>query len=494
MPYQKRSGPAGERPGAGRRTSGRSSARNPREGRGNPRGARTGAPGRRTDRTPGTIPSYLVTRLAEALQIVLRLDGPADVLLSVYFKRNHELGSRDRGFVAEAVYSTLRHLGTLRWRMAPAAPERSPRLAALVSLAQIYGRNALAASDVGPDAEALDAILAKPAANADPAARAELPEWLYELLRDQYPDHDRFFEEIAKGAPLDVRVNLMKGNRADVLGEIEREGEKAAPTPWSPDGIRFAGKPGITRWPLYRDGVIDVQDEGSQLIARLLAPKRREMVCDFCAGAGGKTLALGALMRSTGSLYAFDVNAKRLQGMVPRLRRSGLANVHPIAIRDEHDKRIGRLAGKFDRVLVDAPCSGTGTLRRNPDLRWRITERELERINTLQASIIRSASRLVKNGGRLVYATCSVLRQENQAIIESFLAEHPEFRLLSAYEVLEAQGARIPEEAKKRFSPWFVMLPQVTGTDGFFGAVLERSGTPSRSGKKEAPEKAEPEG
>ncbi len=441
--------------------------------RGTHSGARSERPA--VPRSPGQVPSFLVGHLTEALRIVLKLDGPADVLLSVYFKRNHEIGSRDRGFVAESVYHALRHLGTLAWAMAPALPSKAPRLAALAVIAELRGIDSLSPRDVGNDEKALKSVLQKLKSGAPEQVASELPVWLYEKIRVQYPDHARFFEEIGKGAPLDIRANLLKTDRESLLKELEAIGEPAEAMKYSPDGIRFINKPGITRLPFYREGRADVQDEGSQLIARLVAPKRREMICDFCAGAGGKTLAVGALMRSTGRLYAFDINAKRLQGMVPRLRRSGLTNVNPIAIRDEHDKRIGRLIGKFDRVLVDAPCTGTGTLRRNPDLRWRLTEKELERINSVQASVIRSAARLVKKGGRLVYATCSVLEEENQLVVERFLAEHPEFRLVNATEVLEKQGVQFSEAEKKLAGPWFVMLPQVHGTDGFFGAVLEKT-------------------
>jgi len=195
-------------------------------------------------------------------------------------------------------------------------------------------------------------------------------------------------------------------------------------------------------------------------------------VVDFCAGAGGKTLALGSLMRSTGRLYAFDVHARRLAGLGPRLKRSGLSNVHPAAISSESDPRVKRLARKIDRVLVDAPCSGTGTLRRNPDLKWRFDETELARVNGVQANVLRAASRLVKPGGRLVYATCSLLALENQEVVERFLAEQTEFSVVDAYEVLAAQKIVIDHAA--RFAPWFVMLPHLHATDGFFAAVLER--------------------
>jgi 16S rRNA (cytosine967-C5)-methyltransferase len=248
----------------------------------------------------------------------------------------------------------------------------------------------------------------------------------------------------------------------------------AQPTPYSPDGVRLFEKPGLTRWPLYQEGRIEVQDEGSQLIARLVAPRRGEMIADFCAGAGGKTLALGALMRSSGRLYAFDINAKRLAGLGPRLKRSGLSNVHPIAISGENDVRVKRLAHKFDRVLVDAPCSGSGTLRRNPDLKWRFDENELARVNDVQARVLEAAARLVKPGGRLIYATCSLLELENQAVVAAFLADQPTFRPVPAADVLRSHGIDVRHAA--RFDPWFVMLPHLHGTDGFFAAVLEREG------------------
>lgn len=483
MPAPKQKGRAHgpRRPGAG-------SQRRPGPQR--PAARAEGRPARSARPAVGT--PFLVGHLADALRMILKLDGPADVLLTVYFKKNHELGSRDRGVIAETVYFALRRLATLSWAMAPAVPARAPRLAALAAIAWKYGRDELSEAAVGADAAALRSILEKPLDKAPASVRAEVPEWLYERITAQYEDAPAFFRAIAQGAPLDLRVNLLKTTRAEAAREFDEMGIAAIPTRYSPDGLRLKDKVGLGSSPVYREGRIDIQDEGSQLIARLLAPRRREMICDFCAGAGGKTLAIGALMRSTGSLYAFDINAKRLEGMVPRLRRSGLTNVHPIAIRDEHDRRLGRLIGKFDRVLVDAPCTGTGTLRRNPDLRWRLSVAELERINAVQASVLRSAARLVKKGGRLVYATCSVLRQENQAVVESFLAEHPEFTLKNAAEILEAQGVSFSAEDKAQFGDWFAMLPQRQDTDGFFAAVLEKTGDAPRraAAAKAGPEEA----
>ncbi len=232
--------------------------------------------------------------------------------------------------------------------------------------------------------------------------------------------------------------------------------------------MRVVGKPPLTKLDAFQHGWLEVQDEGSQLLCSLVAPKRGEMVVDFCAGAGGKTLALGAMMRSTGRLYAFDISERRLAKLKPRLARSGLSNVNPVLIDSEHDAKIKRLAGKIDRVLVDAPCSGLGTLRRNPDLKWRQSPESVAELAPKQLSILTSAARLVKMGGRLVYATCSILEEENEAIVTQFLADHPGFALVPARDVLAEQ--RIEIEMGDYLSLW----PHRHATDGFFAAVLER--------------------
>jgi len=244
----------------------------------------------------------------------------------------------------------------------------------------------------------------------------------------------------------------------------------AEPTPYAPLGLRVAGRPSLARHPLQATGAIEVQDEGSQLIAYLVAPRRSDMVVDFCAGAGGKTLHLGALMRSQGRLYAFDVVDKRLANLRLRLKRSGLSNVHPQLIASERDAKIRRLAGKIDRVLVDAPCTGFGTLRRNPDLKWRQTADAVAELAAKQRAILASAATLVKPGGRLVYATCSVLPEENEAIVEAFLAANAGFRPGDA--ATELARAGIPLDTGRTLR----LLPQHHHCDGFYAAVLERDG------------------
>jgi len=305
------------------------------------------------------------------------------------------------------------------------------------------------------------------------ALALELPDWVVDKLRCQLSESE--VTALARGyfgpAPLDLRVNTILAKREEVIDKLVSDALPAVATPYSPVGVRIRGRPAINRHALFADGAVEVQDESSQLLGYLVAPRRNDLVVDFCAGAGGKTLHLGALMHSHGRLYAFDVSAPRLARLKPRLKRSGLSNVHPQVIRNENDLRVKRLAGKVDRVLVDAPCSGFGTLRRNPDLKWRQTRESVSELAHKQASILRGAARLVKPGGRLVYATCSILREENEDIIGCFLSEHHGFRIVACNELLAQQ--RIALDTGK----FLQLRPDVHATDGFFAATLERIAT-----------------
>ena len=291
-------------------------------------------------------------------------------------------------------------------------------------------------------------------------------------IRDRYSDAEilALGRSMQQPAPLDLRVNTLLAGRNEVLQALQAEGLDAQATPYSPMGIRLKNKPALNKHALFLTGKFEVQDEGSQLLGLLLAPKRNDMVVDFCAGAGGKTLMLGAMMNSQGRLYAWDVSEKRLTNLKPRLKRSGLSNVQPQLIAHENDSKVKRLAGKIDRVLVDAPCSGLGTLRRNPDLKFRQSAQSVAELNAKQTAILASAARLLKQGGRLVYATCSLLHEENQAIVQAFLAAHPDFTLLPAGEVLRQQHIELA------MGDYLQLTPQLHNTDGFFAAVLERRG------------------
>ena len=405
---------------------------------------------------------------------LLRSPFPADSVVSRYFRQHRELGHADRGFAAETVYAVLRRKRSLSARC---GDDVTSRRLLLATLACVNGMNRRELDSVLREVEGKWLAQAKAVKLEDlpPAVRLDLPDWLYETLCARF-DADEV-EKLATGlnqsAPLDLRVNLLKAERDAVLARLQADGIAAEACRYSPHGIRLNGKPSLARHPLFLDGSIEVQDEGSQLLGFLVQPKRGEMVADFCAGAGGKTLLLGAMMRSQGRLYAFDVAEKRLAKLKPRLARSGLSNVHPVRIESEHDIKIKRLAGKLDRVLVDAPCSGLGTLRRNPDLKWRQTPESVAELNAKQASILAAAAGPVKQGGRLVYATCSLLEAENEAIVAAFLAAHPDFVLLSAADILRKQGVEI--DALEAGDDRLRLLPHRHGTDGFFAAVLQRT-------------------
>ncbi len=415
------------------------------------------------------ISGAMIGHASDALARLLEFTQPADAVLSAYFREHRTLGGRERAFIAETCYAVMRRKRQLEKLVQPA---KSPRWLILASLLRFGGVAQRQLADVvsATERDWLLEFKSRPDPEFSLAERVDLPDWLAErlCLRLSEVELIELARGLNQGAPLDLRVNSLKAAREDVLARLDSEGIAAEACRHAPCGIRLKAKPALQKHPLYLEGVIEVQDEGSQLLGALLAPKRGEMVVDFCAGAGGKTLLLGAMMRSTGRLYAFDVANKRLVKLKPRVARSGLSNVHPICIDGENDIRVKRLAGKIDRVLVDAPCSGLGTLRRNPDLKWRQTAQGVEELARKQRDILAGAARLVKPGGRLVYATCSILDEENAAVVDEFLVSHPQFHRLNAAEVLAQQGIVIDCGEDMR------LLPHVHGTDGFYAAVLER--------------------
>ena len=294
------------------------------------------------------VTSLVVDHLAALLGQVFHFDGPADAVMSRYFKQHPNLGQRDRGLIAEATFHALRRFATLGWILQPAHASRAPRLAALVTLARQHGLASLDARALRGDERAVRGALGIEIANAPSSIRAEVPHWLFQRVTAQYHDAEPLLAALAEAAPLDLRVNLLKADRARVLAELataarDRAGVEAIATPWSPEGIRLSEKQAITRWPVYQDGRVEVQDEGSQLIGLLVAPKRSEMVVDFCAGAGGKTLALGALMRS--------------HGPVVRVRRSAHAARRARAAR-------WRAAGFRTCIRPPSPASATPRVKR----------------------------------------------------------------------------------------------------------------------------------
>ncbi len=421
-------------------------------------------------------PKALLDACAELVRLALKFDHPADAVVSRFFRENKGLGPRERATMAETVYTVLRKK-LLFDHFAPSGSGSKERRLAILGF---FGPgDFLRSALTDQEKNWLDQCEQVKVADLMERHRHNLPEWLVQPLKEQLgAEFWPLVESLNLGAGLDLRVNALTSKRSDVQKELAKAGIKAVATPYSPWGLRIDGKPALNKLDAFIRGAIEVQDEGSQLLAMLLDAKRGEMVVDFCAGAGGKTLAIGACMRNTGRLYAFDTSAHRLDALKPRLARSGLSNVHPAAIAHERDERVKRLSGKIDRVLVDAPCSGLGTLRRNPDLKWRQDMKAVEEMAAKQAAILQSAARLLKPGGRLVYATCSVLPQENEMIAQVFSEANADtFAALDVGQVLtdlKVEQAATLCSGGDSGQRYLRLWPHRHQTDGFFAAAWVR--------------------
>lgn len=382
------------------------------------------------------LPAPLLHAVTELLAEVETTSRPADAVTSAWFRTRRDLAEADRGALLEALYDLLRHRARLGWLLTRAGRADTPHNRVLAW--QAGGLN-------HPD--------------MPETVRLEIPDWAEAPLRARFGAD--FAAEMAAtlvSPPLDLRINPVKTTRDAVLKDLKRLGIAAAPTPLSPLGVRVQERLSLARLPGLKTGEIEIQDEGSQMVAGLVGARPGDRVVDFCAGAGGKTLALAAQMQNRGHIIACDVNEARLKRAAERLRKAGLHNVETRVLASETDKWVKRHKLGFDRVLIDAPCSGTGTWRRNPDARWRAPDLGLAGLVALQARILASAARLVKPGGRLVYATCSVLSEENEAQVTAFLAANPGFAL-------------VPQDVADFLS----LTPLQHGTDGFFAAVLQRT-------------------
>lgn len=422
------------------------------------------------------------TPLLDASEIllarVLAFDAPTDQVLGEILRGDRTWGSRDRALLGDVVFGVVRQWARFK-ALAKQAPEGlaawplNRRLAVLAWPAAERGRLGL---DEGSLAWLAQVDAGDPALESGLSrdVRANMPAWFLDRLTEEMGASaaDALVQAFQGTAPLDLRVNTLKNKRDEALAKLLAHGVSAEPSQRSPWGIRVQGKPALGGLDLMREGGIEVQDEGSQLLALLLEARRGDMVADYCAGGGGKTLAIGAAMRDSGRLYAMDTSAARLAALLPRAKRAGLTNVYTMALEGEDDARLARLAGKLDRVIVDAPCSGLGTLRRSPDLKWRMSAAEVLAMSRQQKAILASASRLVKPGGRLVYATCSVLRAENEGVVSAFAGKNPSFLRLDAAAVLRSAKVKDPESLVQ--DGFLRLWPHIHETDGFFAAVFTR--------------------
>jgi 16S rRNA (cytosine967-C5)-methyltransferase len=415
-------------------------------------------------------PKALLDACAELVRLTLQFNHPADAVVSRFFRDHRNLGPRERATLSETVFQVLRKK-LLFEHMARSGSGAKERRLAILGFAgpRDFVKSAL------NDTEKSWLDMCDSIGPADLMSQHihNLPDWLAQPLKVQLGDEfEALAESLQQPGTLDLRVNDLNEKRAEVLKELNAAGIVCETTPYSPWGVRIQGKPSLAKVKAFERGAVEVQDEGSQLLALLLDAHRGEMVVDFCAGAGGKTLAIGAAMRNTGRLYALDTSGHRLDALKPRLARSQLSNVHPAAIAHERDDRVKRLAGKIDRVLVDAPCTGLGTLRRNPDLKWRQKPEGIAAVATTQTAILESASRLLKSGGRLVYATCSLLPQENEDIANAFTQAHSDFVALPVME--ELTRLKIAQADRLCSGNYLRLWPHRHGTDGFFAAIWVR--------------------
>lgn len=409
---------------------------------------------------------------SQVLQHILKFQQPTDGILVAYWRNNRQLGRQDRQMVANTVFTVLRHYQKISALIKkPIQQTKLVVLLALTLMNQDIPLEILSTEEqnwlqqnqnVFKDLLQSNSLLLN--------QQTELPIWLIQCLQQHQRDDEifAFASSINQPAPLDIRVNTLKARRDKVLSVLQQEFEQVEPTPYAPHGIRLGSKPSLNQHPLFQDGSIEIQDEGSQLLVQLLQAKRGEIIVDFCAGAGGKTLAIAAQMANQGRIYACDVSEKRLANLKPRMQRAGVNNINLERIGSETDPRLARLYRKADKVLVDVPCSGLGTLRRNPDLKYRQTVATVQQLCELQQNILQAASNLVAKGGRLVYATCSILPEENEQQIENFLQHNSQFELLHCAEILANQKIHL------NTGKYLKLNPAQHQTDGFFAAVMQR--------------------
>jgi 16S rRNA (cytosine967-C5)-methyltransferase len=418
-------------------------------------------------------------QLAAAIDLLAEIEAdarPADAVANSFFRNRRFIGAGDRREVSTLVWGVLRARRHLGWWLEKFGATPTPRLllgAQAIFTGMSLHKIALAftAGRYGPPplTELETIILEKFAGHTlehpamPDAVKYEIPDWILPRFAQKFgPALPAEMAALASPAPLDLRVNALKTTREDAQIALARENLSATATRFSPWGLRLANRQSITQGAAFRDGLVEIQDEGSQLIALLVDAQPGMRVADYCAGAGGKTLAIAMTMQNKGHIIACDVSAPRLDGAIKRLRRAGVHNAESHLL-TAGDKWTKRQAQKFDRVLVDAPCTGTGTWRRNPDARLRLTEQDLAEIIPKQAMILDQAQRLVKPGGKLIYATCSLLDEENSSQVEAFLRRTPNFRRIT------------PSLPDGLDGPDLSLSPRAHGTDGFYAAVLERS-------------------
>jgi 16S rRNA (cytosine967-C5)-methyltransferase len=402
-----------------------------------------------------------------AQEILENTSVPADRIISIYFKSRRYIGSQDRRYIAEMVYNIIRH-SPVFLEQSFIRTARDLVIAYLIHvknedinrLAQYFDGSPYSPRPLSPKERE---ILNLSFSQRD--LKIGVPHWIKELCPDQ---SDSFWQALNTSAPFDLRANILKTTREEVLKTLNEENIEAIPTPWSPWGLRLSSRRPLASHPLFQNGSVEVQDEGSQLLGLLCDAKPGQKILDYCAGAGGKSLVMASTMNNKGQLVLSDVAPFRLKKAQERLKRAG---VHNYQCRQADDKWFKRNPHQFDKVLIDVPCSGAGTWRRNPDLKIRFKPNQLDSLIDTQRDILVKASKFVKENGWLIYGTCSIFTQENQDQIHWFLENHKEFQLVPVGEIWNTV-LNIPYPCID-FN-FLTLSPKDHYTDGFFMAVMKR--------------------
>ncbi len=421
------------------------------------------------------IPAARLSAAIEILTVIEMQRRPAADVLKEWGVSHRFAGSKDRSSIASLVYDGLRVRASAAWVMG----EETPRAIVLGSLREVRGQDAEAISALcsgeGHAPAALtdderEALVSRTLADAPSHVQGDYPEWLGAPLEAAF-GRDLIDEAraLARRAPVDLRVNRLKGDRDKSLRLLDHLG--VVPTPHSVVGLRIevgadGRSPAFAAEPAFAKGLVEVQDEGSQIAAALSGARPGDQVLDLCAGSGGKTLALAAMMDNKGQIYATDADGRRLMPIYDRLARANVRNVQVRAPKGRQSG-IGDLDGRCDVVFVDAPCTGTGTWRRNPDAKWRLRPGALQERVKAQDEAIDQGLRALKPGGRLVYVTCSVLREENEDRILAAMERHPELLPLDARHMARSAGLASIEACASAIGPGLRLSPRRSGTDGF---------------------------